>query len=171
VLAEGFEPYIRATTPSVEGAMRDQPEATPNVRESVPFFGVKDMAASLRFYVDVLGFRITNRWTPDDPKVIRWCWLKHGDASLMLQTFWRDGGPGGWPEGTLGQGVSVCLMCDDALEIRRETLARGLAPSRDAFVGNNLWVVGYTDPDGYEIDFESPTDVPEGTEHDPAVHG
>ena len=89
----------------------------------------------------------------------------------MLQAFWRDGGPGGWPEGTLGQGMSVWFMCDDALEIRRQTLARGLAPSRDAFVGNNLWVVGYTDPDGYEIDFESPTDVPEGTEYDPAVHG
>ena len=137
-----------------------------NVREAVPFYGVTDMPASLRFYVDGLGFLITHEWTPDDPKVIRWCWLKLGGASIMLQ----DGKPGGSPGGPLGEGVTVCLMCEDALAIRREALARGLAPSRHPFVGNGLWVVGYTDPDGYEIDFESPTDVPEETEYDPAVH-
>jgi hypothetical protein len=31
-------------------------------------------------------------------------------------------------------------------------------------VGNQLWVVPLTDPDGYHIEFESPTDVPEETE-------
>jgi len=31
------------------------------------------------------------------------------------------------------------------------------------FVGNNLWVTSFTDPDGYRLDFESPTDVPEET--------
>jgi hypothetical protein len=30
-------------------------------------------------------------------------------------------------------------------------------------VGNGLWVVSLTDPDGYRLDFESPTDAPEGT--------
>ena len=87
----------------------------PNVREAVPFFNVTNMPASLHFYVDGLGFRITHDWTPDDPKVIRWCRLQHGDAGLMLQTWWRDGKPGGWPDGKLGQGVSVCFMCEDAL--------------------------------------------------------
>jgi lactoylglutathione lyase len=53
--------------------------------------------------------------------------------------------------------------------IRRESIARGLSPSRAPFVGNNLWVVSYVDPDGYRIDFESPTDVPEDTEYDPAL--
>jgi len=143
----------------------------PNVREAVPFFGVKDMPASLRFYVDGLGFRITHDWTPDDPKVIRWCCLKHGNASLMLQAYWQDGKPGGWPKEKPGEGFTVCFMCEDALALMREISARGLAPSRHPFVGNGLWVVGYTDPDGYDIDFESPTDVPEETEYDPAMHG
>ena len=31
------------------------------------------------------------------------------------------------------------------------------------FVGNNMWVAILTDPDGYKLDFESPTDVPEET--------
>ncbi len=142
----------------------------PNVREAVPFFNVTSMPASLHFYVNGLGFRITHEWTPDDPKVIRWCRLQHGDGGLMLQTWWRDGKPGGWPDGKLGQGVSVCFMCEDALAIRREALARGLPTSRNPFVGNNLWVVSYVDPDGYCIDFESPTDIPEETGFDPAIH-
>ena len=36
--------------------------------------------------------------------------------------------------------------------------------------GNGIWVVSYVDPDGYRIDFESPTDVDEDTEYDPALH-
>jgi hypothetical protein len=44
----------------------------------------------------------------------------------------------------------------------RDSLSRGLNPSRP-FVGNNLWVTSFTDPDGYRLDFESPTDVPEET--------
>jgi hypothetical protein len=32
------------------------------------------------------------------------------------------------------------------------------------FVGNGMWVTCLFDPDGYRIEFESPTDVPEETE-------
>jgi lactoylglutathione lyase len=77
----------------------------------------------------------------------------------------------GWPEGALGEGVSVCFVCEDALAIRKQALARGLSPSRNPFVGNNMWVVSFTDPDGYRLDFESVTDVAEETEYDPALHG
>jgi hypothetical protein len=28
-----------------------------------------------------------------------------------------------------------------------------------------MWVVVFTDPDGYKLDFESPTDAPEETEY------
>ena len=89
----------------------------------------------------------------------------------MLQKFWRRGEETGRPEGALGQGVSVCFMCEDALAVRRESVARGLVPSRNPFVGNNMWVVSYIDPDGYRLDFESQTDVAEETEYDPALHG
>ena len=147
------------------------PEPAPNVRQAVPFFLVEDMAASLRFYVDGLGFRMTKSWRPEGPDKVAWCWLEIDSAALMLQEFWRRGGETGRPEGELGLGVSVCFLCADALAIRREALARGRTPSRNPFVGNNLWVVSFVDPDGYRIDFESPTDVPEETEYDPALHG
>lgn len=53
-------------------------------------------------------------------------------------------------------------MCDDAISIYKNILARGLAPA-EPFVGNGLWVVELKDPDGYAIFFESPTEVMEGT--------
>ena len=62
----------------------------------------------------------------------------------------------------LGEGVSVCFQCKDALAIYHDAIAHGLKPQRP-FVGNNMWVTIFTDPDGYKLDFESPTDVPEET--------
>lgn len=31
------------------------------------------------------------------------------------------------------------------------------------FVGNGMWVTSLADPDGYQLEFESLTDVPEDT--------
>lgn len=131
-----------------------------NVRQAVPFFGVSDMDVSLRYYVDGIGFRMTNKWVHEGK--LRWCWLEHGTAALMLQEFWKEGSHTGRPEGTLGLGVSVCFICEDALAIYREVTARGIEAS-EPFVGNAMWVTSLSDPDGYRIDFESPTDTPEGT--------
>jgi lactoylglutathione lyase len=135
----------------------------PIVKQAVPFFMVTDIEASLRFYVDGLGFEMTNAWRPERAKGrVQWCWLQLGDASLMLQEFWKDDRPGGAPEGPLGQGVSVYFMCTDAIAIYRDLISRGVAAKRP-FVGNNLWVTSVRDPDGYYLYFESPTDEPEET--------
>jgi hypothetical protein len=45
--------------------------------------------ASLRFYLDGLGFTITRQWEPDGR--IRWCWLELGQVAVMLQEYWKDG--------------------------------------------------------------------------------
>jgi lactoylglutathione lyase len=132
----------------------------PNVRQAVPFFNVKDMDASLRFYVNGLGFAVTRRWEPEGR--MRWCWLEQGHSAIMLQQYWKDGAPGGLPERTLGQGVSICIMCADAIAVYRDAKARGLDASTP-FVGNSLWVTLLADPDGYRLEFENPADAPEGT--------
>jgi catechol 2,3-dioxygenase-like lactoylglutathione lyase family enzyme len=133
------------------------------LKQAVPFFNVTDIAASLRFYVDGLGFAITMRWEPEGQ--LRWCWLERDGVAFMLQQYWQDGQPGGAPDGRLGQGVSICVMCTDAIAVYHEAAARGLSPATP-FVGNRLWVTSLTDPDGYRLDFESPTDVPEETIYD-----
>jgi lactoylglutathione lyase len=128
----------------------------PNVVQVVPFFMVSNMEASLRFYIDGLGFQRTNQWIVDNK--IRWCWLQLGGAAHMLQQYH----PNKIPSDKRGEGVSICFQCKDALAIYHEALARGLAPRRP-FVGNSMWVTILTDPDGYKLDFESPTTVPEET--------
>jgi len=50
-------------------------------------------------------------------------------------------------------------MCVDAIGIYRDLISRGVAAQRP-FVGNGLWVMSVRDPDGYRLEFESPTDVP-----------
>jgi lactoylglutathione lyase len=139
------------------------PATTSNVKQAVPFFMVTDIDASLRFYVDGLGAVMTNRWIPEGR--IEWCWLQLGEAALMLQEYREREGHPGRPEGPLGQGVSVCFMCADAIALYHELISRGVSAKRP-FVGNGLWVTSVTDPDGYHLDFESPTDVPEETEYE-----
>jgi len=145
--------------------MSTAPAVNTNVKQSVPFFGVTHMEASLRFYVDGLGFQMKNWWIPDRVEDnpdgrIRWCWLERGNAAIMLQEF----RPERRPTETLGTGVHVCFMCEDALALYREFKSRGIQTRKRPFVGNRLWVVPVTDPDGYLIEFESPTDAPEDSE-------
>jgi lactoylglutathione lyase len=145
--------------------MSSAPVMSANVKQAVPFFGVTNMEASLRFYIDGLGFTMRHSWIPDRAEDkpdgrIRWCWLERGGGALMLQEFL----PTRRPSETLGTGVNVCFQCEDALALYRELKSHGVQTRRRPFVGNGLWVVPVTDPDGYRIEFESPTDAPEESE-------
>ena len=121
------------------------------------------MESSLRFYVDGLGFTIKRQWVPEDDGhypsdgKIRWCWLELGDAAIMLQEF----PPQRRPNQTLGTGASVVFMCENSLALYREFKSRGVDARNRPSVGNGLWVVPLTDPDGYRMEFSSPTDKPE----------
>jgi predicted lactoylglutathione lyase len=132
-----------------------------NVEQAVPFFLVSSMKSSLEFYVVGLGFEMTKQWI--DAGELRWCWLQIGGAALMLQEYRKERLQAVLRETRLGEGVSVCFQCNDALAIHREAASHGIEPATTPFVGNHMWVVPYRDPDGYRIDFESPTDVPEET--------
>lgn len=136
-----------------------------NVKQAVPFFGEINMEASLRFYVDGLGFKMKRWWIPerseDKPDGrIRWCWLELGNAALMLQEFL----PERRPKEPLGTRTSVSFICEDALALYREFKSRGIQTRGRPSVGNRLWVVPVTDPDGYRLEFASPTDAPEESE-------
>jgi catechol 2,3-dioxygenase-like lactoylglutathione lyase family enzyme len=142
--------------------MNTQTKTEVNVEQAVPFFAVSNMEQSLRFYMDGLGFQMKRKWI--DEGKLSWCWLELGKAALMLQEF-REKGHDSWrPAAKVGVGVSICFQCRDALAIYHQAIERGLQPKRP-FVGNRMWVVVFTDPDGYKLDFESPTDAPEDTEY------
>jgi lactoylglutathione lyase len=142
--------------------MQPQTSARVNIKQAIPFFMVNDIKKSLGFYVDGIGFAIKNKWINDGK--LRWCWLQLGDAAIMLQEFWREGHEANMPQEKLGVGVSVYFICEDALSIYHEITSRGVAAS-EPFVGNNMWVTRVKDPDGYNLYFESSTDVPEETKY------
>jgi len=95
----------------------------PNVKQAVPFFAVSNIEASIRYYVDGLGFEMTNKWI--DEGKLRWCWLQRGGAALMLQEFRKERHDSWVPEGKVGVGVSICFICEDAPAIYREVTSKG----------------------------------------------
>lgn len=126
-----------------------------NVKQAVPFFMVSNMDRSLNFYISGLGFQLIDKWEPNGK--IEWCLLQLENVSIMLQAYRQ--GP---PNEKLGEGVSIYFICEDALSIYKQIGIRGLQAS-EPFVGNHMWVVGLKDPDGYNVLFESQTEVPEET--------
>jgi lactoylglutathione lyase len=139
----------------------ETPKTGANVKQAVPFLRVSNMEQSLAYYIDGLGFEMTHQWI--DEGKLRWCWLQLGGAALMLQEFRKQGHNSWVPQSKVGEGVTICFTCQDALAIYHQAIARGLQFKRP-FVGNAMWVTNLADPDGYRLSFESPTDVPEETE-------
>ena len=129
-----------------------------NLRQAVPFFWVHDIQRSVRFYVDGLGFAVTKAWR--DNGTLRWCWLERDSVAVMLQEFWTDGPDRNVPDGPLGVGATVHVLCRDAVEVWRGFVARGVDAKRPV-VGNGMWVTQVADPDGYLLFFESAADAPE----------
>jgi len=137
------------------------PTATANVTSVVPLLMVTSMERSLAFYVDGLGFAIQSRWEPDGK--LRWCCMGLGGAFLMLQEAIESSREKLAAAGALGNGVGIWFQCRDAIAIYREASARGIPTIREPQVGNNSWEIAFADPDGYRINFSSPTDLPEET--------
>ena len=142
--------------------MSSETKVETNVKQAVPMFWVRDIQASLRFYIDGLGFKITQQWVHEGQ--LRWCWLELGNAALMLQEFWKEGQHRNLPDQKVGIGVGMCFICQDAISLYRDFVSRGIKPQRP-FVGNGMWDVQLVDPDGYRLSFQSPTDTPEDTEY------
>ena len=135
--------------------MPKTPLVAGHVTEVVPFLWASDLERSLRFYVAGLGATVDREWVVDGR--LRWCRLGLGGAALMLQ----ERAPGHVLAAPPGAGMSLNFTCADALALYDAALAGGLEPVREPQVGNGLWELGYADPDGYRINFASPTDLPE----------
>lgn len=140
--------------------MSDDLTNTSNVKLAVPFFMVKNMKTSLEYYITGLGFKMTLDWH-DEQGNVKWCWLEIGKAALMLQEYAPNANI---PDQNLNRSIAIYFICEDALAIYTDALSRGITAA-EPFVGNNMWVVQLTDPDGHKIFFESSTDVPEETKY------
>jgi catechol 2,3-dioxygenase-like lactoylglutathione lyase family enzyme len=137
----------KAGAPPVRERRRTEPE-TLRLRGIEPSLTVNDLERSLRFYADVLGFYVGERWT--DAGVLRGASLKAGVCQLGLsQDDWSKG-----RDRTKGEGMSLWLKTAQSLDklAARIKSAGGVAdgPKKESWGGRTL---GVSDPDGFRLRF------------------
>jgi glyoxylase I family protein len=130
------------------------------LRGMTPLISVFDMATSLRFYRDVLGFTVHRTSAPDRGDAAGWCWLKHGDIDLMLNTAYDPDERPAQPDGArFGGHRDTCLYfgCPDvdAMYAFLKASVPNVKPPEIAYYGMKQLYV--TDPDGYNVCFQWPT--------------
>ena len=125
---------------------RQEPE-TLRLRALEPSFTVNDLERSMRFYTEVLGFIVAERWT--DGSVLRGVGLKAGVCELALsQDDWAKG-----RDRKKGEGVRIWCKTEqdvDALAARIRVGGGGLTeePRDLPWGGRSLSV---DDPDGFHL--------------------
>jgi catechol 2,3-dioxygenase-like lactoylglutathione lyase family enzyme len=114
-----------------------------SVRHVVPILNVRDVAATLAFYVDVLGF--DSSWSWDDPPTFGG--VVTGRAEIQ---FCKDGqgGPGTW--------VSVWVDDVDALYERLRSRDVDIRQPPTSFEWG-VRELNVADPDGHRIRFSTST--------------
>ena len=88
--------------------------------ENEPLFNVSDMAKSLEFYRDGMGYRVTNEWRPGGE--LRWCRVEREGSAIMLQKARKPVSPGSW---------SLCIICEDAVALYHELLSNHIERSEE----------------------------------------
>ena len=126
--------------------VRRAPE-TLRMRAAAPGFTVNDVARSLAWYRDVLGFIVKDRW--DHEGKLGGVEMMAGSVSFMLsQDDWKKG-----RDRAKGEGVRIyCTTAQDVDVLAKQIKARGgtLAQEpRDEPWGMRDFAV--VDPDGYKI--------------------
>lgn len=137
----------RRANVTVSRKVRQQPE-TLRLRSLEPSFTVNDLARSVRFYTDVLGFIVAERWN-DDGGVLRGVRLRAGVCDLSLsQDDWAKG-----RDRKKGDGVRIwCKTAQDidALAARIRTAGgRVTEEPKDQPWGARSFSAD--DPDGFHL--------------------
>ncbi|HEV2279933.1 MAG TPA: VOC family protein [Acidobacteriaceae bacterium] len=132
-----------------------------DIRGVCPYFEVYDMPASLRFYIDQLGFSMIGH-SPHlggDPYRYHWVWLRLGTAEVMLNTCYEfeDERPTREEHLRLRQHRDACLFfgCPDVDAAYAELTARGVVVDRPPKVAAyGMKQMYLKDPDGFGLCFQ-----------------
>jgi catechol 2,3-dioxygenase-like lactoylglutathione lyase family enzyme len=132
---------------------RKSERETLRLRSVSPIFTVTDLDRSVRFYTDVLGFIVGQRYTGSDG-ALQGVMLKAGVSELGLsQDDWKKGRD-------RQRGVAVSVWCTtvqdiDALATRIKAGGHALTqePKDESFGGRSL---ALDDPDGFHLSIHRP---------------
>ena len=125
---------------------RKQPE-TLRLRSVTPALTVNDIATSLEWYQDILGFVLDEKWEHDG--ALAGATIKAGNVELILvQDDWAQG-----KDRRKGQGVRLyCDTVQDVDDLAGQIKARGGALSKEP--KDDPWgtrTFALEDPDGFKI--------------------
>ena len=143
----------KTTSAAVTRDRRQSERETLRLRSVSPIFTVTDLERSLRFYTDVLGFIVGERYTGSDG-ALQGVMLKAGVSQLGLsQDDWKKGRD-------RQRGVAVSILCTtvqdiDALAKRIKAGGHALTqePKDESFGGRSL---ALDDPDGFHLSLLKP---------------
>jgi len=126
-----------------------------NFNALIPELSVSDLAASKRFYLDVLGFTLEYERVEN-----QFAFISYGDAQLMLEQVnghWQTGAL----EYPLGRGINLQIATGDVIALRNKLAASGYELFRDIAeveyreneIVHKLKEFLVQDPDGYLLRF------------------
>ena len=130
--------------------VRKRPEAL-RIRTMSPGFTVNDLQQSLRWYCDVVGFTVEERWEHEGK--LRGVMLKAGQASLALtQDDWAKG-----RDRTKGEAFRIyCTTVQDVDELAASIKERGgVLDSEPTTMPWGARSFGLVDPDGFNLTISS----------------
>jgi uncharacterized glyoxalase superfamily protein PhnB len=118
-----------------------------------PLFNVADVGASVAFWQGALGFELVRTYEWDGR--LMFAQLRSGATELMLNG--RGGDPAARKARPHYTEAVFYFRVDDVHALRRDLVARGLAPTEPERQAYGLDEMYLRDPDGYELSFTSPT--------------
>ena len=128
-----------------------------------PVMHVRDVEASLRFYIDRLGFM--SPWRYDEDGRARVAQVDRQGCAIILANTWGDTSPEKIGKGLIFISLNVEPQTRDAEaaaldSLRAELEAQGV-PVKEGSWGYRLLVVD--DPDGNQLFFNYPSETPSST--------
>jgi len=122
-----------------------------------PLIQVFDMAVSLHFYCDVLGFRLISASAQSPP--LDWVLLRLDNTEIMLQTAYEGDNRPATPDPARVAGhadASFYFGCPDIDAAYAHLLAQGLPAKEPKIAPYGMRQLYVTDPDGFELCFQWP---------------
>ena len=131
-----------------------------DIRGMVPLLQVFDMPTSIKFYCDVLGFKIAQ----DDGKPAperNWALLKRGEVELMLNTAYEaDRRPSGPDRAHIAahRDTGLFFGCPDVDAAYAYLQKAGVSAQKPNTAPYGMKQLYVRDPDGYELCFQWPVE-------------
>lgn len=130
------------------------------IRHGAPLLQVFDMPTSLKFYCEVLGFKIAG--TDKNPAPNHdWVLLRRNSVELMLNTAYEAPERPSQPDaGRVSAHEDTCLFygCPDVDAAYKHVREKGISAKEPAIAPYGMKQLWLKDPDGYGICFQWPAE-------------